>query len=201
MWKAICPTKMRSKNILETYRPIRYFRCMKKGIVFLGLLVGIFFSSHAQKFTTEYMFQEYFSKHLDSLDDIEGIWLVSTTQEFYRYDTMYDVIRLPKAAKIAVMKKDGRYESYNLTGESYDVQFTTTDVKGVYYYTISFPETQEHSKTDAVISKYGGMEYKYEFPDKYLQFKLADTYEEGTHVTNEVKWTKIFPDPKKKKKQ
>lgn len=154
----------------------------------------------AQKFTTEHMFQEYFTKHIDSLDEIEGIWLVSTTQEFYRYDTMYDVIRLPKAAKVAVMKKDGKYDSYNLTGESYDVQFAVTEVKGVYYYTISFPETQEHSKTDAVISKAGSMAYKYEFPDKFLQFKLAETYEEGTRVTNEVKWTKIFPESSGRRK-
>jgi hypothetical protein len=172
---------------------------MKKGI-FLFLLIASAVELRAQKFTTEYMFQDYFSKHLDSLDDIEGIWLVSTTQEFYRYDTLYDVIKLPKAAKVAVMKKEGKYESYNLTGESYDVLFAATDVKGVYFYTISFPETQEHSKTDAVISKQGSMEYKYEFPDKYLQYKLAETYEEGTHVTNEVKWTKIFPENKKKKK-
>ncbi len=172
---------------------------MKRNLFFLTLFFTTSFSARAQKFTTEFMFQEYFSKHLDSLDDIEGIWLVSTTQEFYKYDTLFDVIKLPKAAKVAVMKKDGKYESYNLTGESYDVQFVVTDVRGVYFYTISFPETQEHSKTDAVISKAGSMEYKYEFPDKYLQFKLADTYEEGTHVTNEVKWTKTFPEVKKKK--
>ncbi|CAN5461009.1 hypothetical protein BH11BAC1_BH11BAC1_01730 [soil metagenome] len=173
---------------------------MKKGVIFLCLFIVAAFGASAQRFTTEDLFREYFSNHLDSLDEIEGIWLVSTTQEFYRYDTMYDVIKLPKAAKVAVMKKDGKYESYNLTGESYDVEFTTTEVKGVYFYTISFPETQERSKTDAVISKQGGMEYKYEFPDKYLQFKLADTYEEGTHVTNETKWTKIFPELRKKKK-
>ncbi|MEO8086965.1 MAG: hypothetical protein ABI763_09110 [Bacteroidota bacterium] len=173
---------------------------MKKGMFFLCLFIVAAFGASAQRFTTEDMFREYFSNHLDSMDEIEGIWLVSTTQEFYRYDTMYDVIKLPKAAKVAVMKKDGKYESYNLTGESYDVEFNPTEVKGVYFYTISFPETQERSKTDAVISKQGGMEYKYEFPDKYLQFKLADTYEEGTHVTNEAKWTKIFPELKKKKK-
>ena len=173
---------------------------MKKGSFFFCLFFLISVRVCAQKFNTESMFQEYFSQHLDSLDDIEGIWMVSTTQEFYRYDTLYDVIHLPKAAKVAVMKKEGKYDSFNLTGESYDVQFAATDVKGVYFYTINFPETQEHSKTDAVISKAGSMEYKYEFPDKYLQYKLTDTYEEGTHVTNEVKWAKIFPEVKKKKK-
>ena len=172
---------------------------MKGLLLFAGIFV-FYAGASAQKLTTEQMFQEYFTRNIDSLDDIEGIWMVSTTQEFYRYDTLYDVINLPKAAKVALMKKDGKYNSYNLTGESYDVQFTPTDVKGVYYYTISFPETQENSKTDAVISKAGSMEYKYEFPEKYLQFKLAETYEEGTIVTNEVSWKKIFPDPKKKKR-
>lgn len=172
---------------------------MKRGI-FVCLFLFIFSTAKSQRFTTEEMFKEYFTKHLDSLDEIEGIWSVNTTQEFYRYDTLYDVIHLPKAAKVAVIKKDDKYDSYNLTGESYDVQFSTTDAQGVYFYTITFPETQEHSKTDAVISKAGSMEYKYEFPEKYLRFKLADTYEEGTFVTNEVKWTKVFPELKKKKK-
>ena len=172
---------------------------MKRGFIFTGMLCLLVLPGFAQRFTTEDMFKEHFSKRLDSLDDIEGIWLVSTTQEFYRYDTLYDVINLPKAAKVAVMKRDNKYESYNLTGESYDVEFTVTDVKGVYYYRITFPETQEFSKTDAVISTRGNMEYKYEFPDKYLQFKLAETYEEGTHVTNEVKWRKVFPELGKKK--
>jgi len=161
----------------------------------------VLFGAKAQRLTTEDMFKEYFTLHKDSLDQIEGIWSVSTTQEFYRYDTLYDVIKLPKAAKVAVMKKDSdKYESYNLTGESYEVQFFSTQEKGVYFFTITFPETQEHSKTDAVISKEGSMEYKYEFPEKYLRFKLADTYEEGTFVTNEAKWTKVFPEVPKKKK-
>jgi hypothetical protein len=177
-----------------------YFSGMFKRGIFVCLCLLLFSQARAQKFTTEEMFKDYFSKHLDSLDEIEGIWQVSTTQEFYRYDTLYDVIHLPKAAKIAVIKKGDKYNSYNLTGESYDVEFSTTGVKGVYFYTITFPETQEHSKTDAVISKAGSMEYKYEFPEKYLQFKLADTYEVGTFVTNEVKWTKIFPENAKKKK-
>jgi hypothetical protein len=154
----------------------------------------------AQKFTTEEMFQEYFKEHRDSLDEIEGIWSVSGSQEFFRYDTLYDVIKIAKAAKVAVIKKEGKFDSYNLTGESYDAQFFPTETKGVYFYTIEFPETQEHSKTDAVINKEGSMEYKYDFPDKYLRFKLADTYEEGTFVTNAVKWTKVYPEQPKKKK-
>jgi hypothetical protein len=119
---------------------------------------------------------------------------VSTTQEFYRYDTLYDVQKFPKAARVAIIHKEGKYESYNLTGESYDVEFTVTDVRGVYLYRNYFPETKSYSKTSAVISKRGEMEYTYTFPDEYLRIRLGDTYEEGTRVVNILKWVKIFPE-------
>ena len=115
-------------------------------------------SLQAQKLTSEELFKEYFTSQSDSLDPIEGIWTVSTTQEFYNYDTLYDIQKFPKAAKVAVMKKENKYESFNLTGDSYDVQFSITDVKGVYLYRNFFRETNEYSKTSAVISKAGEME-------------------------------------------
>lgn len=164
----------------------------------LPLIVLLSITAHAQKLTSEELFKEYFLNHTDSLDAIEGIWTVSTTQEFYNYDTLYDVQKFPKAAKVAVIKKENKYESFNLTGESYDVQFSITDVKGVYLYRNFFRETNEYSKTSAVISKAGEMEYTYEFPDDYLRVKFADSYEDGTRVVNILKWTKIFPDTKKK---
>lgn len=155
-------------------------------------------SLQAQKLTSEELFKEYFTSQSDSLDPIEGIWTVSTTQEFYNYDTLYDIQKFPKAAKVAVMKKENKYESFNLTGDSYDVQFSITDVKGVYLYRNFFRETNEYSKTSAVISKAGEMEYTYEFPDDFLRVKFADSYEEGTRVVNILKWTKVFPELKKK---
>ena len=164
----------------------------------LPLIVLLSITARAQKLTSEELFKEYFLNHTDSLDAIEGIWTVSTTQEFYNYDTLYDVQKFPKAAKVAVIKKENKYESFNLTGESYDVQFSITDVKGVYLYRNFFRETNEYSKTSAVISKAGEMEYTYEFPDDYLRVKFADSYEDGTRVVNILKWTKIFPDTKKK---
>lgn len=164
----------------------------------LPLIVLFSITAQAQKLTSEELFKEYFLNHADSLDAIEGIWTVSTTQEFYNYDTLYDVQKFPKAAKVAVIKKENKYESFNLTGESYDVQFSITDVKGVYLYRNFFRETNEYSKTSAVISKAGEMEYTYEFPDDYLRVKFADSYEDGTRVVNILKWTKIFPDTKKK---
>ncbi|MBK8585496.1 MAG: hypothetical protein IPN88_08745 [Bacteroidetes bacterium] len=167
---------------------------MKK-LTFLLLLL-ISFYSKGQTLTSEESYRNYFVANKDSIDPIEGIWSVSTTQEFYRYDTLYDVRKYPKAAKVAVMKKDDKYESYNLTGESYDVQFLPTDVIGVYLYKNYFPEIQQYSKAKAIISKGSEMEYTYDFPDDFLRIKFGDTYEEGTRVVNILKWSKSFPENK-----
>ncbi len=167
---------------------------MKKLTVLLLLLIS--FYSKGQTLTSEESYRNYFVANKDSIDPIEGIWSVSTTQEFYRYDTLYDVRKYPKAAKVAVMKKEGKYESYNLTGESYDVQFLPTDVIGVYLYKNYFPEIQQYSKAKAIISKGSEMEYTYDFPDDFLRIKFGDTYEEGTRVVNILKWSKSFPENK-----
>ncbi|MFN8164620.1 MAG: hypothetical protein U0X76_00205 [Bacteroidia bacterium] len=162
----------------------------------LSLLILLFIAARAsgQSFYTEEAFRNYFAQHADSLDQIEGIWQVSTTLEYYHYDTLYDVEEHPKGAKVAIILKEGKYLSYNLSGEPYDVEFSTTDVKGVYLYRNYFPLTKSYSKTSAVISKRGEMEYTYTFPDDYLRAKLGDSYEEGTRVVNILKWTRVFPE-------
>ena len=150
-----------------------------------------------QPLNSEDRFKNYFHTHFESLDQIQGIWSVNTTQEYYHYDTLYEVDKIPKAAKIAIMKKEDRYESFNLNGELYNVQFTPSEVAGVYFYKNYFPETKEYTKAEALISKRGEMEYNYEFPDNYLRIKLGDSYEEGTRVVNKVRWEKIFPENKR----
>lgn len=169
-----------------------------KNVLFTVLLIFSGLVAFAQKPNSEDLFKSYFLKNMDNLDPVEGIWTVATTQEYYRYDTLYDVIKYPKAAKVAIMRNNDAFDSYNLTGESYDVTFSETDVKGVYLYRNFFKETNEYSKTSAVISRAGEMEYTYEFPDEYLQHRFGDSYEEGTRVVNILKWVRVFPDKKGK---
>jgi hypothetical protein len=161
-------------------------------------------AAHAQKrsaseLKSEASFKEYFIQHAQTLNPIEGIWQVSTKQYYYKYDTLYDVIEAKKAARVAIIEKEGKFQSYIITGEAYIVEFTKTDVDGVYFYRNYFRETDEYSKTDAVISKHGHMEYKYEIPERLTRLRMEDLFEEGVHVLNEVQWTKAFPADDKKK--
>jgi len=157
------------------------------------LLLFISLAGHAQKLTSESDFRNYFDTHLDSLDQLEGIWEVTTIQQFYTYDTLYDVIKHPKASKMAIIKNGDKFESTPLDGQPIDVQFSTSDVAGVYMYKNYYKETDSYSKASAAISKNGRMEFAYEFPEKYLRFKLEDSYEEGTRVMNNTSWVRIYP--------
>ena len=164
-----------------------------------GTLLLFCLGALAQQPYSEDSFKKYFEKRIDSLDQLEGIWSVSTIQQFYRYDTLYDVVKYPKGARVAIMKKGDHYDSFNLTGESYNVEFVQSDVAGVYVYKNYFKETDSYSKASAVISKNGKMEFSYEFPENYLRFKFSDSYEEGTKVINNTSWTRVFPEENKKK--
>jgi hypothetical protein len=168
------------------------------------LCVFLFSAAHAQiagsNMHTEASFKEYFSKNATSLNDIEGIWQVSSGQYYYKEDTLYDAVESKNAARVAIVENDGKFQSYILSGEPYNVEFIKTDVPGVYFYRNYFKETNEYSKTEAVISKRGEMQYEYEIPEMLLQLRLADLYVPGIKVRNEVKWTKVFPGSNPKKK-
>jgi hypothetical protein len=166
----------------------------KRSAIVCILILMCFNSLIAQKLNNEEMFKQYFITHIDSLDHIEGIWNVNTEQQFFRYDTLYEERKYPKAAKVAIIKRNGKYDSFNLTGESYNVEFLPTEVQGVFLYKNNFIETGSSTKTSAVISKNGTMEYTYDFPDDYLRYKFDDSYEEGTKVTNHLIWNKVFPE-------
>lgn len=167
----------------------------------VGLLVGLLslpFLVTAQKGAKEDDYIRKLDARKDSLNAIEGIWSVSNTQQFYRYDTLYDEVRYSKAARVAVLWVDGKYKSFDMEGNPYEVEFSTTDVKGVYLYRNYFKETDEYSKAQAVISRAGEMEYAYDFPDNYLRLRFSDSYEEGTRVSNVLTWTRVYPPAGKK---
>jgi hypothetical protein len=168
---------------------------------FFHLLAGLFWFSApqyaaAQKMTSEQAFRVYFQDHKDSLDELEGIWSVSTIQEFFRYDTLYDVMKYPKPVRVAIMNKGDHYDTFILTGEPYHVEFRSSDVTHVYVYKNYYKETDSYSKANATITKGGKMQISYEFPEKYLRYKFSDSYEEGTRVMNNTSWQRVFPESK-----
>src|SRR6187431_2007931 len=107
---------------------------MAKAIQFtLLLFIGLAFQSFSQT-PSEASIKKDLNQRKDSLDRIEGIWVVSTIQQFYRYDTLYDVIKYPKGARVGVVREGDHFRSYNLSGEGAEVEFTSSDVDGVYIY-------------------------------------------------------------------
>jgi len=172
----------------------RWYSQINPFYIIICLLLAI--SSYAQKPKSESEFKEYFAGRGDSLDQLEGIWEVKTIQQFYRYDTLYDVIKT-KASKIVILKNGDRFDSINLDGQAIEVQFSPSDVAGVYMYKNYYKETDSYSKASAAISKNGRMEFSYEYPEKYLRYRLGDSFEEGTRVMNNTSWARVYPESKK----
>lgn len=146
-----------------------------------------------KKLYTEEAINKYFIEKYDSLDPIEGIWDVNTIQEYYHYDTLYDVVKFSHAASIAIIKEDSLFNTHDLSGDFQEVEFLPTDVKGVYLYRNYFEEIQQYSRTQAIISKPDLMEYTFDFPEEYVRIKLGENFEQGTRVVNILKWKKTFP--------
>src|SRR5436190_19428953 len=142
-----------------------YINSIKAFLILLFLLFA--FSGHSQKIKSESQFKEYFAGRSDSLDQLEGIWEVKTIQQFYRYDTLYDMVKT-KASKIVILNNGDHFDSINLDGQAIEVQFSPSDVAGVYMYKNYYKETDSYSKASAAISKNGRMEFSYEYPEKYL---------------------------------
>ena len=160
------------------------------------LLVFLFISSHSFGQLLEYseeIFKKEFIENLENLDQIEGVWNISSTQETYHFDTLFDVQQSKQPLKIAIIKQKDKFFSYQMSGELFEAEFNSTDVKGVYLYRNYFPNISQYSKSQAVICKAGQMEYTYDFPKEYLLEKMNKQYSEGLRMVNILKWSKAFP--------
>ena len=163
--------------------------------IYKCLFALILFShfAFAQLPKNENQFRDYFNKRADSLDQIEGIWNVSNTLEIYRADTLSETRKSEKPTRIAILKNNGKLESFELTGASFNVQYFSTDVAGVYFYRVYFPETEQYSRKQALISKSGDMEYSLNLSEEYVRQKFKESFGEGSRLVNNFKWSKFYP--------
>jgi hypothetical protein len=142
--------------------------------------------------------KDYIEKTSD-LDPIEGIWLLEIKQEFYHFDTLYNVKDESDTSRIAIVKNGHGFTAYyikdkNMTLEYAALEFTTTDVSGVYMY--SMLSNDPPAKKHAVICTHGKMEYTYDLPEEDVIKYLGTDYRPNTRIVNILKWKKIFPDSK-----
>lgn len=162
-------------------------------LLVLSLLILLSFNLHGQTSeVTDSTFLKYIQNN-DSLNAIEGIWRIEITQEYYHFDTLYDVSISEIINPVVIIKKDNSYQAFYLKGDSFNVEFLPTDVKGVYLYRNYFPLTSDYSDKQAVISTHGEMQYTYDLPVEYAKQKFAGKYVANTRIVNVLKWKKVFP--------
>jgi hypothetical protein len=135
---------------------------------------------------------EYLEKTKD-LNPIEGIWKLQITREFYHSDTLYEIKQIADSDQVSIIKTGTEFTAYYLKGDSFNLDFTTTDVKGVYMYRNFYPLTADYSKKQAVICTHGKMEFTYDLPIEYAIKYCGENYQPNTRVVHFLKWKKVFP--------
>ena len=102
---------------------------------------------------TEDSLKNYFNSIKDKTDPIEGLWEVVSVEEYYHFDTLYNVVKTIKPSKVAIIKKEDTCRVFNLSGELFNIEFVSTDVKNVYLYRIYFSGIKKYSEAWAIINK------------------------------------------------
>ena len=117
--------------------------------------------------------ENYFKEHKDSLDQLEGYWDVSAIQEHYNHDTLSDVERGQGPIKILIIRADKKFNSFDPNGKSFDVEFSPTDVKGVYLYENYFPQINQHSSPQVSFTKQAKLSTRTTIPKNGSRINLA----------------------------
>ena len=139
---------------------------------------------------TEDSLTKYFNSMKDKGDPIEGLWEVVSVEEYYHFDTLYNVVKTIKPSRVAIIKKEDTCRVFNLSGELFNVEFVSTDVKNVYLYRIYFSGIKKYSEAQAIINKSGSMEATYEIPVTDNSNEAENTIKEGVRKVLVSKWNK-----------
>ena len=171
---------------------IAIFEHVKKTTLFI-LFTIISASSFAQSTgESEQDHRNYLIKHKDSLNQIEGVWEIDIAQEFYHYDTLFNVIRNQSPSRVAIKRNAEKFQSHTIYGNPLVVEFTQTDVKGVYLFRNFYSEIEQFSKSQAVICNAGAMEYTIDVPENYLKQNPENEWTPGLRVVHIFSWTKVY---------
>lgn len=165
---------------------------MKQLILFLLFFTITANTLQAQSLKqTEDSLKNYFNSIKDKTDPIEGLWEVVSVEEYYHFDTLYNVVKTIKPSKVAIIKKEDTCRVFNLSGELFNIEFVSTDVKNVYLYRIYFSGIKKYSEAWAIINKSGSLEATYEIPVMDNSNEAENTFKEGMRKVMVSKWTKI----------
>lgn len=116
-------------------------KIMIRTIIFASLwITTILVSGQVTYFSGENDAKTYFEKNIETLDPIEGIWSVSTNDNWYYDGQNINHQQSNDDGRIAVIKDlNGGYKTIKLTGEEYDIfRFEGTAIANYYLTKIFF---------------------------------------------------------------
>ena len=181
---------------------------MKKIRLILIITLLISFNIFSQPFTTQSEWETYFKSKINDLDPIEGIWSNSNTTKIYDgYNNLLTSSYNPQTQIVVIYKVGNNYKTYDIGQGAYnnstEMTFINTASSTVYLMELNYKISYSIAKSNAILTGNGLLEFSYEKPTEQVKYEFRQggiTWIEGTKITFEHQWIKIFPNKNDYKK-
>jgi hypothetical protein len=163
------------------------------------LLLFISINLYPQSTSAEDLLKNHFKKNINEIDEIEGIWLLSVSRDFYTDNWKLYQSNILKVSATVVIARNGEEFKTSLISKDNDEAifeinsyFKKTASSSLYiYHNDNFNKIEPNSsvKANATLDD-NIIELSYEWPSNFLKKALPN--KEGKVITN-LKWVKIYP--------
>lgn len=173
---------------------------LQKRMKEITTLIAISFIMHAwgQCTMNEQEYKDYFKQNIATLDEIEGIWSVSSTLMIYQNGELSQNFNDGTKFTRAIFRANGDFKGCSLNSDTTsNLSYRKTAVKGFYLVERFREATHSITTSNAVISSGGFMKYSVKVPTEQvgaaLRAVLGDKNFDGVSMVNEVEMVKTFP--------
>ncbi len=155
----------------------------------------------AQPFNTQMEWESYFKNRQLQLNPLEGIWSNTNTWKQYNINNiLVDSQYSPNNTTVAIYKDGEIYKGYDLhlydPNDRIQWTFLSTAIPDIYLLELFYPRSSTTAKANLILKGGGLLEFSYEKPIeelKYIVNQRNQRWIDGTKVTFEHQWIKIFP--------
>lgn len=165
-----------------------------KNLVVACILAFLSTDGNSQCLFNRTAFEKYYDDNASNLDQIEGLWSVTISSNFYYNGELVQTHNKSQAQDWAVIRVGNSFRVCDLYGENLSdatIEFSATANKNIYLYRKVL--SGEVTTANAVITSIGLLEYSYEVGKQELKTMLKEKYREGFREFREFTWIKTYP--------
>ncbi len=138
-------------------------------------------------------FEEFFSKHANNLDPLEGIWRVELSKTQYRDDHIIDRNYVLQNLEIVLVKNGNAIHAYDLSGRSLESNFTRVSGGNSYFFKKYFREVNQEVSSYIKFKDEKEFNLSITIPESMARYELLKEFFPLDNIVYKYKFTKDFP--------